>query len=85
MISTKNMKFKASRPDEYFARLSKDRQEAMSPLRSLIVKQVPPGYAEQMGMIGYLVPHSIFSEGYHCHPNLPLALRSIALQKNLIA
>jgi len=36
-------------------------------------------------MIGYVVPHSIFPEGYHCDPKLPLPFVSIASQKNFIA
>jgi hypothetical protein len=37
------------------------------------------------GMIGYVVPHSLYPEGYHCTPELPLPFMSIASQKNFIA
>ncbi|MEZ4986583.1 MAG: hypothetical protein R2795_16360 [Saprospiraceae bacterium] len=37
------------------------------------------------GMIGYVVPHSVYPAGYHCDPQLPLPFISIASQKNFIA
>jgi hypothetical protein len=36
-------------------------------------------------MPGYVVPHSIYPEGYHCHPSLPLPFMNIAYQKNFVA
>jgi hypothetical protein len=36
-------------------------------------------------MIGYVVPHSLFSAGYHCDPSLPLPYMNVASQKNFIA
>ncbi len=36
-------------------------------------------------MIGYVVPHSIYPDGYHCLPELPLPFVNIASQKNFIA
>jgi hypothetical protein len=48
---------------------------------------MPKGLKEEMsyGMIGYVVPHSVFPGGYHCDPKLPLPFISIANQKNFIA
>jgi hypothetical protein len=37
------------------------------------------------GMLGYVVPHTIYPKGYHCKPNLPLPFMNIASQKNFIA
>jgi hypothetical protein len=37
------------------------------------------------GMIGYVVPHSNYPEGYHCAPELPLPFINIASQKNFVA
>lgn len=37
------------------------------------------------GMIGYVVPHSIYPSGYHCSPDLPLPFINVASQKNFIA
>ena len=45
------------------------------------------GFEEVMsyGMIGYVVPHSLYPDGYHCTPALPLPFMNIANQKNFIA
>ena len=37
------------------------------------------------GMIGYVIPHSIYPDGYHCTPELPLPFMNLASQKNFIA
>ncbi len=36
-------------------------------------------------MVGCVVPHSIYPDGYHCDPKLPLPFLSIGSQKNFIA
>ena len=36
-------------------------------------------------MIGYVIPHSIYPDGYHCTPKLPLPFANIASQKNFVA
>ncbi len=36
------------------------------------------------GMIGYVVPHSLYPGGYHCDPTLPLPFMALASQKNSI-
>ena len=37
------------------------------------------------GMLGYVVPHSLYPPGYHCDPKLPLGFISLASQKNYIS
>jgi hypothetical protein len=37
------------------------------------------------GMIGYVIPHSLYPSGYHCDPKLPLPFMNIASQKNFVA
>jgi len=56
-------------------------------LRQCILENLPPGFEETMsyGMIGYVVPHSVYPGGYHCNPDLPLPFLNIASQKNYIA
>lgn len=80
------MKYQASNPEEYIAQVPEDRVEAMNKLRSLILDHIPEGFEEQMsyGMIGYVVPHSVYPAGYHCTPELPLPFLSFASQKNFI-
>ena len=81
------MKSAATTPDKYIAEMPADRREAMTKLRKEILKNLPKGFEERMsyGMIGYVVPHSIYPDGYHCDPKLPLAFANIANQKNFIA
>ncbi len=80
------MTSKASTPEEYISELPKDRIQVMEKLRSTIQENLPSGFEEMMsyGMIGYVVPHSIYPDGYHCSPELPLPFLSIASQKNFI-
>ena len=37
------------------------------------------------GMIGYVVPHSIYAAGYHCDPSVPLSYACLASQKNYMS
>ena len=68
------MQSKATTPEQYIAELPDDRREAMSKLREITLQNLPKGFEEQMsyGMLGYVVPHSIYPNGYHCTPELPL-------------
>ena len=80
------MQSSASSPEEYLEQLPKDRQEVMINLRKIILKNLPKGFEETMsyGMLGYVVPHSIYPDGYHCDPKLPLPFINLASQKNHI-
>jgi uncharacterized protein YdhG (YjbR/CyaY superfamily) len=81
------MQSKAATPDEYVAQIPEERKDAMNTLRKTIQENLPEGFEEGMnyGMIGYYVPHSIYPDGYHCDPKLPLPFMNIASQKNFIA
>lgn len=81
------MKNEANSPEEYISQIPHDRQTVMHELRKTILKNLPNGFEETLsyGMIGYVVPHSIYPNGYHCTPNLPLPFINIASQKNFIA
>lgn len=72
---------------EYLAELPDDRREAIEAVRAVILKNLPKGYEEVMsyGMIGYVVPHSLYPPGYHCDPSLPLPFAGLASQKNYMA
>lgn len=37
------------------------------------------------GMIGYVVPHALYPNGYHCDPSQPLPFMCLASQKNYVA
>lgn len=77
----------ASNPEEYITELPEDRVASFVQLRETILDHLPDGFREEMsyGMIGYVVPHSIYPDGYHCDPKLPLPFMSIASQRNYIA
>ncbi len=77
----------AATPEEYIKNLPEDRKSAISTLRKTILANLPKGFKEVMsyGMIGYVVPHSIYPGGYHCSPELPLPFINIASQKNFVA
>jgi len=81
------MKFIATSPDEYIQAIPEEHKEVMQQLRKVIQDNLPQGFSEVMsyGMIGYVVPHEIYPDGYHCDPNLPLPFMNIASQKNFIA
>jgi Domain of unknown function (DU1801) len=81
------MQSKATTVDAYLAELPEDRRKAITELRKLFKKNLPKGFKEVMsyGMIGYVVPHSLYPDGYHCTPALPLPFINIASQKNFIA
>lgn len=74
-------------PAAYLAELPEDRRVAIEKLRETILENLPEGFREEMayGMIGYVVPHSLYPAGYHCDPKQALPFVSIASQKNFIA
>ena len=81
------MTSKATTPDQYVEELPVDRKEAVTELRKIISKNIPKGFKEEMnyGMIGYVVPHSLYPAGYHCDTKMPLPFMNVASQKNFIA
>src|ERR1043166_7275809 len=81
------MRSDAKTPDEYVASLPDGRRQVISKLRDTINRNIPSGFEECMpyGMIGWVVPHSIYPKGYHVDPSKPLGLMSLASQKNHIA
>ena len=81
------MQYKAETPDQYIEQIPQERQAVMQQLRDVIKTNLPDGFEETMsyGMIGYVVPHSLYPDGYHCDPKLPLPFMNIASQKNFIA
>jgi len=80
------MQSKATSPEQYLAELPEDRRIAMEKLRKVSTENLPKGFKEVMcyGMLGYVVPHEIYPNGYHCDPKTPLPFFSIASQKNSI-
>ncbi|MFV5703855.1 DUF1801 domain-containing protein [Flavobacterium sp. XS2P12] len=81
------MQSKAINVKEYLKEIPEERKQAFLKLRQTIVATIPKGFVEQMsyGTIGYIIPHSIYPNGYHCDSKLPLPFVNIASQKNFIA
>ncbi len=81
------MKYHANSPLDYINQLPEERQPVIAKLRQLITKNLPKGFQEQMsyGMLGWVVPHTIYPSGYHYDPKLPLPFINLASQKNFVA
>ncbi|MCM5664250.1 DUF1801 domain-containing protein [Galbibacter mesophilus] len=81
------MKIEANTVQDYLNALPVERRDAFNKLRQVILRSKPEELEETLsyGMIGYVVPHSVYPAGYHCDPKLPLPFINIASQKNYIA
>ena len=81
------MQSSAKSVQEYLKELPADRREAINAVRGVILANLPKGYVECMsyGMIGYVVPHSIYPKGYQCNPKVPLPFVNLGSQKNHMA
>ncbi len=73
--------------EEYINELPENRKEPIIRIRKMISQNLPSGFTETMnyGMIGYVVSHKIYPEGYHADPKQPLPFISVASQKNHIS
>ena len=81
------MQYKSDTVDEYINQLPEERKEVLIKLRKIITDNLPEGFVEQINynMPGYVIPHSMYPDGYHCDPKLPLPFMNIASQKNFVA
>jgi len=75
------MQSSATMVKDYLESLPEDRRAAISKVRGVIKKNLPPGYQEgmQFGMIGYTIPLSRYPETYN---GQPLCIAGLASQKN---
>ncbi len=81
------MQSKATTPQQYLDELPEGRKEPIRKLRQQILNNMPTGMEETMnyGMLGYVIPHSVYPDGYHCNPKQPLPFMNLASQKNFVA
>ncbi len=81
------MQSKATAVDQYITELPEERKRVITKLREAMKKNLPKGFEECMGygMIGYVIPHSMYPAGYHCNPKDPLPFMNLASQKNFVA
>lgn len=72
---------------EYIHALPMDRKETFVKLLNSVRKNIPADFKEQIqyGMIGFVVPHSLYPSGYHTDTKEPLPFAHLASQKHHIA
>lgn len=81
------MQSKATTVAAYLASLPPDRRSAIEAVRKVLLANLDKAYEEMMvyGMIGYVIPHSLYPSGYHCDPTKPICFAGLASQKNHMA
>lgn len=81
------MRIEASNPEAYLESVPEERKAVMRRLHELIMENLPQGFEAGVGygMLGYIVPHSLYPAGYHCDPKQPLPFMGLASQKNNIS
>ena len=72
---------------EYINSLDADRKSPMIELIDVIDKNIPKGFGKIMnyGMPSFIIPHSIYPDGYNCNNKLPLPFISISNLKSSIS
>ncbi len=80
------MKANGNTVEEILTSLPEDRREPFNRLHEVIMNNLPKGFEAGIsyGGLGYVVPHSIYPDGYHCKPSEPLPFAGIASQKGSI-
>jgi hypothetical protein len=75
------VKSAAATPEAYLEDLPQDRRDIISPLRQLVLENLPPGYVETMrwGGLSYEVPLERYPDTYN---KQPLMYAALAAQKN---
>ena len=81
------MKITAETPEEYLSKICDEQREPVQKLRKIVKDNIPQGFEETInyGMIGFIVPYSLYPKGYDCKPKQPLPFINIAAQKNHIS
>lgn len=81
------MRSSAATPAQYVAELPEERRPVVKKLRQILKKNLPKGFKETIdsGILAYVVPHTIYPDGYHCNPKSPLPFISLASQKQYLS
>lgn len=81
------MQYEVANLEEYLTSIPVERKEAVEKLIKILADKLPTGFELQLsyGHLGFVVPHSLYPNGYHCDPKSPLPFINIASQKNFIA
>ncbi|MGX9135200.1 DUF1801 domain-containing protein [Rummeliibacillus sp. JY-2-4R] len=73
--------------EEYIETMDEKWKDGFIRIMDVIDTNIPEGFEKKMqyGMISYVVPFSIYPNGYHVTPDTPLPFISLAAQKRHIA
>jgi hypothetical protein len=76
----------AKNVEEYLKALEPERKAIVEKIHNTLLSNLPKGVESgmQYGMLGYFIPHSVFTPGYHCDPKEPLPFMGLASQKNSV-
>ena len=80
-------KLSFSSAEAYLEAVEPSKQAAVKALFECIQQHIPQTFETgiQYNMIAWFVPFSIYPQGYHCKPEIPLPFANLAAQKNHIA
>ena len=72
---------------DYINSLAFDRKTTITQLINVIEQNIPKGFEKVMnyGMPSFVIPHSIYPNGYHCDTTLPLPFIGVSNQKSSIS
>ena len=72
---------------DYINSLESDRKKTITQLINVIEQNIPKGFEKVMnyGMPSFVIPHSIYPNGYHCDTTLPLPFIGVSNQKSSIS
>mgnify|MGYP001476533563 CR=1 FL=1 len=72
---------------DYINSIELDRKKTIIELIDVIDKNIPKGFEKVMnyGMPSFVVPHSVYPDGYHCDKTLPLPFIGVSNLKSSIS
>lgn len=81
------MKIESATVEEYILKVPEIQRESVRKLQETVKNNLPQGFEETInyGMIGFIVPYSLYPKGYDCKPKQPLPFINIGAQKNHIS
>ncbi|MFM7739651.1 MAG: DUF1801 domain-containing protein, partial [Planctomycetota bacterium] len=84
LLFSSPMQSQATTVAAYLKQLPAERRAVIEAVRKVILANLDRGIEETMnyGMIGYVIPHSVYPAGYHCDPSKPFPYAGLASQKN---
>ena len=71
----------------YINSLAPEREKTFTQLINVIEQNIPKGFKKVMnyGMPSFVIPHTIYPNGYHCDTTLPLPFIGVSNQKSSIS